>query len=64
MLAKILFFSTGEHYNVNSGNNAMSESFLDSKVEICAVCHKVTKCHVLFEDDNCQVLVCGMCDAE
>lgn len=64
MLGQILFLSRREHFNANSGSNEMKGSFQDAKVQICEICHRVTKCHVLFEDDNCQVLVCGLCDSE
>ena len=40
------------------------QDFVDSKVEVCEVCHKVTKCHILWESDNEIILVCGLCDAE
>ena len=46
----------------NEGNK-MSENFIHAKFEICAVCHKVTKCHVLVQDDD-PIFVCGLCDAE
>lgn len=40
------------------------EHFIHSKFEICAICHKVSKCHVLVESNDEPILVCGMCDAE
>jgi len=39
-------------------------SFIHSDVEICSVCHKVSKCHVLYESDDDEIFVCGLCDAE
>jgi hypothetical protein len=39
------------------------QDFIHSKFEICCICHKVAKCHVLVEDTD-PIFVCGLCDAE
>ncbi len=39
-------------------------NFVLSEVEICEICHKVSKCHVLYETKDEKILVCGTCDSE
>ena len=39
-------------------------NFVLGKVEICTVCHRVTKCHILYQNKNETILICGICDAE
>ena len=36
--------------------------FVKQKFQVCFICKKVTKCHVLFRDDIQEVLVCLSCD--
>ena len=40
------------------------QDFIHSKFDICAICHKVTKCHILYRTQNEMIVVCGLCDAE
>tara|TARA_R110002110_G_scaffold187700_3_gene395347 strand:+ start:1910 stop:2038 length:129 start_codon:yes stop_codon:yes gene_type:complete len=39
------------------------EHFIHAELEICCVCHKVTKCHILVDEPE-PIFVCGICDAE
>jgi len=42
----------------------MFASFKDEKIQVCFICKKVAKCHVLFKDATEEIMVCEICDLE
>ncbi len=38
--------------------------FVNADFDICAICHKVTKCHELIHTDDEIIVVCGICELE
>jgi hypothetical protein len=42
----------------------MSPHWVQNNFDICYICKKVSKCHVLFNDGKEKIMVCGVCELE